>query len=607
MDKQQLNAALKSKKLLNEEKLKALENDVLLGKGGVNWEDLLVEKKIVPEDKLVQIKSELLGVPAIDLKEQQIAQDVLNLVPEPIAHRHHIISFAKTKDELSLAMMDPEDIQTKEFIQKKTGLRIKTFLIGKSSLDYGLSKYHSSLEKEIKHLFNPVESKLAKSGADTGIKTEPAPGAAKNGELTGGNAVLADLDDGLKKMAEEIPVIRVVDTLLEYAVFEKASDIHIEPQENSVTVRYRIDGVLHDVMTLPKVIQAAIVARIKVLSNLKIDEHRLPQDGRFKIEKDGFKFSLRVSTIPIFDGEKVVIRLLDESAKAASLEELGFQKSVLEVIMRNIKKPHGMLLVTGPTGSGKSTTLYTVLSMLNTKAVNISTIEDPVEYRIAGANQMQVNPKIGLTFAIGLRALLRQDPNIIMIGEIRDQETAEEAVHAAMTGHVVFSTLHTNSAAAALPRLLDIGVEPYLIASTTNAVLAQRLVRVICKDCKKEYNLESAMVETLSKQFHLEKLLPVFIREGVVPEKTKKLEDVTFYKGMGCDKCNHSGYKGRVGIHEILEVTPTIGDMIMQRRTSQEIQEQAEKDGMIVLWEDGFIKSALGITTIDELVRVSKE
>jgi type IV pilus assembly protein PilB len=398
-----------------------------------------------------------------------------------------------------------------------------------------------------------------------------------------------------------------VDTLLEYAVFEKASDIHIEPQENAVIVRYRIDGVLHDVMTLPKVIQAAIVARIKVLTNLKIDEHRLPQDGRFKIEKDGYKFSLRVSTIPIFDGEKVVIRLLDETAKALSLEDLGFEKTGFDVIMRNVKKPHGMLLVTGPTGSGKSTTLYTVLSMLNTKNVNISTIEDPVEYRIVGANQMQVNPKIGLTFALGLRALLRQDPNIIMIGEVRDKETAEEAVHAAMTGHIVFSTLHTNSAAAALPRLLDIGVEPFLIASTINAVLAQRLVRVICKDCKTEVKMDEVTLESLGKLFHLDKLLPVMTREGIVPAKIKSLTELKFYKGQGCDKCGHSGYKGRLGIHEVLEVTPQVADMIMERKSSQEIQDQAEKEGMILMWEDGFIKAVKGITSIDEILRVSKE
>ncbi|MEK7618481.1 MAG: GspE/PulE family protein, partial [Patescibacteria group bacterium] len=415
------------------------------------------------------------------------------------------------------------------------------------------------------------------------------------------------VDVSLKIMGEEIPVIRVVDTLLEYAIFEKASDIHIEPQENAVTVRYRIDGVLHDVMTLPKVIQAAIAARIKVMSNLKIDEHRLPQDGRFKVEKDTLKFSLRVSTIPIFDGEKVVIRLLEESAKAANLEDLGFRPPNVEIITRNVKKPHGMILVTGPTGSGKSTTLYTVLSILNTKTVNISTIEDPVEYRIVGANQMQVNPKIGLTFALGLRALLRQDPNIIMIGEIRDKETAEEAVHAAMTGHIVFSTLHTNNAAAALPRLLDIGVEPYLIASTINAVMAQRLVRTICPDCKASYKLDGISVENLEKQFHMQKLFDILAREKVLSAKTKDLGSIKFFKGAGCDKCAHTGYKGRMGIHEILELTPTVAEMIMQHKSSQDIQDEAEKNGMVLMWEDGFIKAAQGITTVDEIIRVSKE
>ncbi len=584
MDKQELNTALKQNKILTEDKLKILESELSQVKIPTPWEDFLIEKKAVTEQQLLALKSQLLSVSVIDLTTLQIPQDVLNLVPEPIAHRHQVISFAKTKDDLSLAMSDPEDIQTKEFIQKKTGLKIKTFLIGRTSLDFGLSKYHSSLEKEIKHLFTPSSKPLSAKAEGESAK-----------------------DDSLKKMAEEIPVIRVVDTLLEYAVFEKASDIHIEPQENAVTVRYRIDGVLHDVMTLPKVIQAAIAARIKVLSNLKIDEHRLPQDGRFKIEKDGYKFSLRVSTIPIFDGEKVVIRLLDESAKAMSLDELGFEKESYEVINRNIKKPHGMLLVTGPTGSGKSTTLYTVLSMLNTKSVNISTIEDPVEYRIIGANQMQVNPKIGLTFDVGLRALLRQDPNIIMIGEIRDRETAEEAVHAAMTGHIVFSTLHTNDAAAALPRLLDIGVEPYLIASTINAVLAQRLVRTICKDCQKPLTLDDAAIDALAKEFHLDKLLPILIRVGAAPAKCKSLKDVKFYKGEGCDKCSNTGYRGRMGIHEILEVTPTVGQMIMAHKSSQEIQEQGEKEGMVLMWEDGFIKATKGITTIDELVRVSKE
>ncbi len=581
MSTTELNTLLKQNKIVSPHSLEKLEQEWHSIKQPTLWEDFLLDKKIVKEEQLLQWKSEQLGAPIIDLREVQIPADVLNLVPEPIAHRHKIISFAKSKTELSLAMFDPTDLQTKEFIKKKTGLEIKVYLIGKSSLEFGLSKYHSNLEGEIKHLVT---------------ENKPAKGDEKG-----------NLDDELKKMAEEIPVIRVVDTLLEYAVIEKASDIHIEPQESSVMVRYRIDGVLHDVMTLPKVIQAGLVARIKVLANLKIDEHRLPQDGRFKIEKEGYKFSLRVSTIPIFDGEKVVIRLLDESSKAMSLEALGFLESQLEIVTRNIKKPHGMLLITGPTGSGKSTSLYAILSILNTKNVNISTIEDPIEYRIVGANQMQVNPKIGLTFAIGLRALLRQDPNIIMIGEIRDQETAEEAMHAAMTGHIVLSTLHTNSAAGALPRLIDIGVETYLIASTVNAVMGQRLVRVICPDCKVEDKLDSATVALLEKQFNLEKLLEVLHRENVITSKVKKFQDLTFFRGKGCDKCSTTGYKGRLGVHEILEVTPEISDLIVAHATSQALQEKAEAAGMIVMWEDGFIKAVKGITTIEEILRVTKE
>lgn len=583
MSNTELNTLLKQKKIASDQDIKQLQREWQGLKSPTSWEDFLLDRKTLSEDQLLEIKAVELNVPVIDLRNEQIPAEVLSLVPEPIAHRHKVISFAKTKSELSLAMVDPTDIQTKEFMKKKTGLDIKVFLIGKSSLDFGLSKYHSNLEGEIKHLVQ--EGKPDTVGA-TGVD---------------------GLDDELKRMAEEIPIIRVVDTLLEYAVIEKASDIHIEPQENAVTVRYRIDGVLHDVMTLPKVIQAALVARIKVLAALKIDEHRLPQDGRFKIEKDGYKFSLRVSTIPVFDGEKVVIRLLDESSKAMTLEALGFLPSQLETVNRSIHKPHGMLLITGPTGSGKSTSLYAILTILNTKQINISTIEDPVEYRIVGANQMQVNPKIGLTFAMGLRALLRQDPNVIMIGEIRDQETAEEAMHAAMTGHIVLSTLHTNSSSGALPRLIDIGVQPYLIASTVNAVMGQRLVRIICPDCKTKYQPEKAVVEVLRKQFNFDRLMKILAQENIIDSKITKFEDLEFYHGQGCDKCSNTGYKGRIGVHEILEVTPEIAEMIVKHSTTQEIQEVAEKTGMVVMWEDGFIKAVQGVTTIDEILRVTKE
>ncbi len=588
MTTQGLSKLLVQHKISTEEKLSQLEKDWIPTQHNISWEDFLLERKVMTEAQLLEIVSKDSGVDVIDLHDQEIDAEILNLIPEPLAHRHRVISFAKKDNDLSLAMTDPSDIQIKEFIKKKTGLEIKPFATSKSSLDFGLSKYHSNLEGEIQHLVDKGQDGEAQAADSTSAS--------------------ANSNEQLQKMAAEIPVVQVVDTLLEYAVIEKASDIHIEPQEKTVAVRYRIDGVLHDVMTLPKAIQAALVARIKVLSNLKIDEHRLPQDGRFKIEKNGYKFSLRVSTIPIFDGEKVVMRLLDETTKAMSLEALGFLPSQLEIVTRNIHKPHGMLLVTGPTGSGKSTTLYAVLSILNTKNVNISTIEDPVEYRIIGANQMQVSPKIGLTFAVGLRALLRQDPNVIMIGEIRDKETAEEAMHAAMTGHIVLSTLHTNSAAASPPRLIDIGEEPYLISSTLNVVMAQRLVRLICSECKTEEKVTDDVSATLSKVFNLEKLIPAMKREGVVDEKVKAFSDITFYAGKGCEKCSNTGYKGRIGIHEILEVTPEIGELIIKHASAQEIQDLAEKQhDMVLIWQDGFIKAAKGMTTIEEILRVTKE
>ncbi|OGE75953.1 MAG: hypothetical protein A3K06_01080 [Candidatus Doudnabacteria bacterium RIFCSPHIGHO2_01_52_17] len=541
----------------------------------------LVVRKIIPEDRLAKLVSDFLKVPLIDLTDTKIPQEVLKIIPEPIARRHQVVAFKKKGEELDLAMIDPEDLQTREFVKKKTGFVIKPHLVTKTSMDAVLSQYHSSLKAEFE--------KILTSKKEDKKKEEEEPGAE------------------LKKMAEEIPVVRVVDTLLEYAIFENASDIHVEPQEREVIVRYRIDGILHDVMTLPKVIHPALVARIKVLSNLKIDEHRLPQDGRFKLQTDEYNISFRVSTIPVFDGEKLVLRLLDEGAKALTFEELGFAHSSLEIIKRNLSRPHGMTLVTGPTGSGKSTTLYTILSKLNTKGVNISTIEDPIEYRIRGVNQMQVNPKIGLTFAIGLRALLRQDPNIIMIGEIRDLETSEEAVHAAMTGHIVLSTLHTNNAAGTMPRLLDMGVEPYLIASTLNTVVGQRLVRKICPDCKTAFRLDDKAVKSLAADFDLEHLVEVMKREEVLEKKVKHIEDVDFFQGKGCEKCGHTGYKSRMGIYEVLDVTEGIGKLIMTRSTSSQIQAQATVEGMVLMWQDGFIKAHMGLTTIDEVLRVSRE
>jgi type IV pilus assembly protein PilB len=382
---------------------------------------------------------------------------------------------------------------------------------------------------------------------------------------------------------------------------QRASDIHIEPLEKEVLVRYRIDGILREAMLLPKKVAPGIVARIKVLSNLKLDEHRLPQDGRFKVETPDYKYSVRVSILPVFDGEKVVMRLLPETARAFTLEELGLRGLGLENVQEALKKPIGMILVTGPTGSGKTTTLYSMLEILNTPAVNISTIEDPIEYRMPRINQTQVNPKIGLTFASGLRALVRQDPDIIMVGEIRDEETASLAVNAALTGHKVLSTLHTNTAAGAIPRLIDMKVEPFLLSSTLNLIIAQRLVRRLCEG-KEKYYLSEHQLKELSKYCNLEKVLKILKEEKIVPPNAK-WQNIPFYRPKPTKECP-DGYKGRIGIFEVLSVSETIKNLIVQKATSDEIQKQAEKEGMISMVEDGLIKAVQGITSIEEVLRV---
>jgi len=382
---------------------------------------------------------------------------------------------------------------------------------------------------------------------------------------------------------------------------ERASDIHIEPTEKEVIVRYRIDGILRDAMTLPKIAASGIVARVKVLSNLKLDEHRLPQDGRFKIETEDYRYSIRVSVLPVFNGEKIVMRLLPETAKAFTLEQLGLRNEALEKVQDNLRKPVGMILVTGPTGCGKTTTLYSMMEILNDPGVNISTIEDPVEYRMPRINQTQVNPKIGLTFASGLRSLVRQDPDIIMVGEIRDSETASLAINAALTGHLVLSTLHTNSAAGAIPRLIDMKVEPFLLSSTLNCILAQRLVRKLCPE-KEKYFLKESELENIAKYCNLDKILKILKEEKIVQKKAS-WKNIPFYRPKKSEECSE-GYKGRIGIFEVLPVTETIKEMIVKQATSDEIQEQAQKEGMRTMLEDGFVKTAQGITSIEEVLRV---
>jgi len=409
------------------------ENFNLADKSSQKLGDLLVEKKLISEIELRKLYSYILGIPFVNLEKENITADILQIIPEPIAKKYGIVAFEKDGNNLKVAMQNTEDLQTIDFIRKKTGLKIIPCLTNEESIRAVLKLYEKSLKAE----FGDIISK-------------------NSDDVEAGEG-----DDDLEKIAQDLPIIRIVDTLLKHAILQSASDIHIEPDEKEVRVRYRIDGVLHDAMTLPRQVMEGLVARIKVLSSLKLDEHRLPQDGRFKIEKEGYRISFRVSILPVFEGEKIVMRLLDETSKGLTLEKMGLTGNALEIVHRHIKRPNGMVLVTGPTGSGKTTTLYTVMDILNTTEVNISTVEDPVEYRMMRINQTQVNAKIGMTFAAALRSLLRQDPDIIMVGEIRDGETMQIAVEAAMTGHLVLSTLHTNSAAGTLPRLLDMGAEAF--------------------------------------------------------------------------------------------------------------------------------------------------
>jgi type IV pilus assembly protein PilB len=521
-------------------------------------------------------------VPFVDISKEVIPPEILQIVPEPIAKKYKIISFEKNGQELKVAMLNPEDIQTIDFIRKKTDLKIISCLTTEESIEVALKQYSQSLKAEFGDIIDKNSSQVSQK----------------------------EEENDLEKIAQDLPIIRIVDTLIKHAILQNASDIHIEPDEKEVRVRYRIDGILHEAMTLPKQVRDGIIARIKVLSNLKLDEHRVPQDGRFKLEKEGNKISFRVSILPIFDGEKIVMRLLNENSKGLTLESMGLMGQALEIIHRQIKRPNGMVLVTGPTGSGKTTTLYTAMDILNTPDVNISTVEDPVEYRMSRINQTQIHPKVGLTFAAGLRSLLRQDPDIIMVGEIRDKETMEMAIQAAMTGHLVLSTLHTNSAAGTLPRLVDMGAEPFLVASTTNVIIAQRLIRKLCNECREEYKLDKKELENLKSNYDMEEILKVIKKNEATKDIVKTKDDwgvIKFYKPVGCSQCGGEGYHGRNGIFEVLEIDEEMRKMISQNESAEALEKKAKEGGMMTMIEDGFQKAILGITSIEEILRVTKE
>jgi len=581
IEEKQLKEFIADSGLVSKQDIAECEKEAKTKKVSVG--EMLVNQGRLSEDDLRKIQAYILGIPFVDLRAQKIDFDVLSLIPEPIARNHNIVAFKKNAETLEVAMLDTDDLSAIEFIKKKVRLKIFPRLTDTESIKSALLQYQKSLKAEFGDLIKKETATLKALSEEVGIKSQSG--------------------DDLKKLAEDLPVIRVVDTLLKHAIIQNASDIHIEPLEKELLVRYRIDGLLHDAMVLPKEAEMSITARIKVLSNLKLDEKRLPQDGRFKVEMNNERVSLRVSILPTFYGEKTVMRLLRESVSGFTLEHLGFHGEALERIHNATKLATGMILATGPTGSGKSTTLYTVLDILNTPDVNISTVEDPVEYQMPRVNQTQVRPDIGFSFASGLRSLVRQDPDIIMVGEIRDNETASLAVNAALTGHLVLSTLHTNSAAGCIPRLLDMKIEPFLLVSTLSVVIGQRLVRRL-EDSKERRVLSKAELGALAKVIDLDRMLTILRDEKVIGPKDG-WDKVMF--GSPKASAESDGYKGRVGIHEVLKMSPAVKELIMKGATSGDIEAQAKREGMITMLEDGIFVAAQGMTTIEEVLRVVSE
>lgn len=587
---QTIESILKEGGVIDESQLADLK--LLAERSKQTLQEAIIEQKVLSEEELTKLISDYIGVPFVRIEPKDIPEEVLKRIPEHIARQYNVVLFEKNDDEsLSLAMEDPDDVQALNFIQKEIGYNTKVFLATRSNILECLDNYRGNIDAELDEV---IAVQKDASADDQNISQ----------------------DD----FAENSPIAQTVNLLLEYAIKSNASDIHIEPREDYVQVRYRIDGVLKEVNKLPRNVHGALVSRIKILSNLKIDERRVPQDGRFKIKLSSKQYAFRVSTLPITDGEKVVMRILDESNQAVKLDQLGYWGLSLATVKDAMAQPNGMILVTGPTGSGKSTSLFSVLSELNTPDVNISTIEDPVEYKIPGVNQTQTNAKAGMTFASGLRALLRQDPNIIMVGEIRDGETANLGVQAALTGHLVFSTLHTNNAATCLPRLLDMGIEPFLIASTVKAVIGQRLVRRLCMNCRQEYTPNQEELKYITEMFNIntKSIKKIHSLEqqafddkigGDTPMGSTEQTIARLWKPNpeGCDECGHNGFKGRVGIYEVLGISIPIQKMITANATSNDIQDQAISEGMVTMQMDGLIKSLRGITTTEEVLRATRE
>ena len=517
---------------------------------------ILVNEGIINENDLAKVIADIVVLPYIQLDQQAIDVSILNTIPEIVAKKNRIVVFGKDREGLHIATSNLDNEQTVSFIEKKTGFPVKLYFTSDKDIDDALNGY----TKDIKSAYQKILNENVASAS--------------------------------KKTKDDLSIIKIVEVTITYAYKNKSSDIHIEPYENKSLIRFRIDGILHDIVDLPKSVHIQAVTRIKVLAKLRTDEHQTPQDGKISFKSEEGNIDIRVSVVPTTGGEKVVMRLLSERSRQYSLSDLGLSEEDNIKLASAYKKPHGMILSTGPTGSGKTTTLYAILKVLNRREVNIMTIEDPVEYEIEGISQIQVNEKAGLTFADGLRSLVRQDPDIMLVGEIRDHETAGISVNAAMTGHLVLSTLHTNDAGTSIPRLLDMGIEPFLVSSTLNVVVAQRLVRKICTKCR--YSEELDMKDNIGGP-----LLSV--------AKYTKTDKIRTYKGKGCDVCHQTGYSGRIGIFEVMVVDDEIRKAIVDKKDSDIIQKIAVKNGMTTIFEDGINKIIKGLTTIDEVLRVTKE
>jgi len=557
---QTLKRILVDSKLISKKDFESAEKEAEEAK--TSLENLIVDRGLIGDAELGQLMAEEIGFPFINLRKTKIDKQNLKIVPEIVAKKQKMIVFAKTADGLKVAMFNPNDLQSREFVERKTGEKVIPYFSTEKDISEALKFY----KKDINEEFEDLISKNLKDLKVTGKEAAAAP----------------------------LPIIKIVDLILNYGYENRSSDIHIEPYDDKTVLRYRIDGVLHDVLTLRRPVHDYLVSRIKIMAKLRTDIHENSQDGHFSFQAENEKVDVRVSVVPIEEGEKIVMRLLAGGSQMFSFEDLGLEEKDMAILQRNIKKPWGMILVSGPTGSGKTTTLYAALKILNRREVNICTIEDPIEYDIEGINQIQVNPKTNLTFFEGLKAIMRQNPDIIMVGEIRDVETAKLAVNAALTGHLVLSTFHAIDAATSLTRLEDMEVEPFLITSCVNVVISQRLVRKICPQCIESYEAPLSQIS---------KLLPEeFV--GMLP-KTKG-NKILLYRGKGCDLCQGTGYLGRLGIFEVLEMSESIKKMVIEKKDAYQIKEQARKEGMSLMIEDGLKKVERGVTTLEEVLRAVK-